>query len=205
LKGDNKLKFWIFNQWWEFGCRNLPPPWEPLNKDVHCILVLLIQWSKNGKLETNLQHMNLLEEQTPTTSNNQKNYLNFSSKIGNTIFKKRKKTRASNLNWELISNLSTWQRTFYFNYLEKEKWQTLECSWKNLFLSNLTQVRSISSLLVKALYLHNKFQLQEIHKEIPWWTSKITNDKFDVIATGIIDICQRKVKNLGYCIRKKKR
>jgi len=111
--------------------------------------------------------MNLLEEQTPTTSNNQKNYLNFSSKIGNTIFKKRKKTRASNLNWELISNLSTWQRTFYFNYLEKEKWQTLECSWKNLFLSNLTQVRSISSLLVKALYLHNKFQLQEIHKEIP--------------------------------------
>jgi GTP-sensing pleiotropic transcriptional regulator CodY len=65
-------------------------------------------------------------------------------------------------------------------------------------------VRSIFSLLVKALYLHNKFQLQEIHKEVPWWTSKLTNDKFDVIATRIIDICQRKVKNLGYCIRKKK-
>jgi len=94
--------------------------------------------------------MNLSEEQAPTTSNNQKNYLDFSSKIGNTIFKKRKTTRASNLNWELISNLSTWQRTFCFNHLEKEKWQTLEHCWKNLFLINLTQVRSIFSLLVKA-------------------------------------------------------
>jgi hypothetical protein len=62
LKGDNKLKFWISNQWQEFGRRNLPPQWEPLSKDAHHILILLIRGSKNGKLETNLQQMNLSEE-----------------------------------------------------------------------------------------------------------------------------------------------
>jgi hypothetical protein len=164
-KGDNKLKFWISDQWREFGRRNLPPPWEPLSKDARRILVLFIRGSKNGKLETNLQQISLSEEQAPTTSNNQKNYSDFSSKIGNTNFKNKMTTRASHLNWELVSNLSARQRTFYFNHLEREKWQTLERSWKNLFSTNLTQVRSILSLLVKALYLHNKFQLQEIHKE----------------------------------------
>ncbi|CAM6006757.1 unnamed protein product (chloroplast) [Sphagnum balticum] len=54
---------------------------------------------------------------------------------------------------------------------------------------------------LKALYLHNKFQLQEIHKEVPRWTSKLRNDKFDVIAIGVTDIRQRKVKNLGYLIK----
>ncbi len=47
-KGDNKLKFWISNQWREFGHKNLPPPWEPLSKDDRCILVLLIQ----GRMES---------------------------------------------------------------------------------------------------------------------------------------------------------
>jgi len=78
---------------------------------------------------------------------------------------------------------------------------------------------------VKALYFHNKFQLQEIHKEVPRWTSKlrkykfdviaigvrkdkfdvisigVRKDKFDVIAIGVTNICQRKVKNLGYLIK----
>ncbi len=85
-KGDNKLKFWISDQWREFGRRNLTPPWEPPSKYVRRILVLLIRGSKNGKLETNLQQMSLSEEQAPTTSNNQKNFLDYSSKIGNTIF-----------------------------------------------------------------------------------------------------------------------
>jgi hypothetical protein len=200
-KGDNKLKFWISNQWQEFGCRNLTPLWEPPSKDAHRILVLLIRGSKNGKLETNLQQMSLSEEQAPATSNNQKNYSDFSSKICNTNYLNRRTTRASHLNWELVLNLSARQRTFYFNHLEREKWQTLERSWKNLFSTNLTQMRSILSLLVKALYLHNKFQLQEIHKEVPRWTSKLRNDKFDVIAIGVTDIRQRKVKNLGYLIK----
>jgi len=77
-------------------------------------------WSE-GKLETNLQQMNLSEEQAPATSNNQKNNLDFSSKIGNTNFLNSKTIRASHLNWELVSNLSARQRTFYFNHLEKER------------------------------------------------------------------------------------
>jgi hypothetical protein len=127
-KGDNKLKFWISDQWREFGRRNLTPPWEPPSKDARRILVLLIRGSKNGKLETNLQQMSLSEEQAPATSNNQKNFSDFSSKIGNTKFLNTKTTRASHLNWELVSNISARQRTFYFNHLEREKWQTLERS-----------------------------------------------------------------------------
>ena len=53
----------------------------------------------------------------------------------------------------------------------------------------------------KIFYFHKKIQLQEISKEIPQWTSKLRNDKFDVIAVGITDIRQRKVKNLGYLIK----
>ncbi len=85
--------------------------------------------------------------------------------------------------------------------MEREKWQTFERVWNNLFSTNLTQVISILSLLVKALYLHNKFQLQEIHKEVPRWTLKLRNDKFDVIAIGVTDIRQRKVKILGHLIK----
>jgi hypothetical protein len=62
------------------------------------------------------------------------------------------------------------------------------CYWKNLFSISLTQVKNILSLLMKALYFHNKFQLQEIHKKIPRWTLKLKNDKFDVIAIKVIDI-----------------
>nr|AND48356.1 hypothetical protein RF1 [Eosphagnum rigescens] len=199
-KGNNKLKFWISDQWRGFGRRNLPPPWEPLSKDARRILVLLIRGSKNGN---HLQQMSLSEEQAPATLNNQKNYSDLSPKTGDTNFLNRKTTRASHLNWELLSNLSARQRTFYFNHLEREKWQTLERSWKNIFSGNLTQVRSIPSLLVKTLYLHKKSQLQEIHKEVPRWTSKLRNDKFDVIAIGVTDIRQRKVKNLGYLIKGK--
>jgi hypothetical protein len=65
--------------------------------------------------------MNLSEEHALATSNNQKNYLDFSSKIGNTNFLNSKTIRASHLNWELVSNLSARQRTFYFNHLEKER------------------------------------------------------------------------------------
>jgi hypothetical protein len=127
LKGNNKFKIWISNQWQEFGRRNLPSMWEPLSKDARHIFVFLIQQSKNGKLETNLQQMSLSKEHAPTTSNNHKNYPDYSSKIGNTILENRNTTRASHLNWELVSNLFAWKRTFYFNHLEREKWQTFEC------------------------------------------------------------------------------
>jgi len=94
----------------------------------------------------------------------------------------------------------------YFKQLGEDKWQILERSWKNLFLSNFinfTQLNKILFLLKKIFYFHKKFQLREISKEVPRWTSKLRNDKFDVIAVGVTDIRQRKVKNLGYLIKGK--
>jgi len=90
--------------------------------------------------------------------------------------------------------------------LGEDKWQILERSWKNLFLSNFinfTQLNKILFLLKKIFYFHKKFKLREISKEVPRWTSKLRNDKFDVIAVGVTDIRQRKVKNLGYLIKGK--
>ena len=199
-KKDNKLKFWISNRWRELERKNLPLPWEPLSKDARRILILLIQGSKNRKLETNLQQIDFLEEQTLITLNGQNTSSDFFIKTDNA---NKKITKTSYFNWELVLNLSARQRTLYFNYLEKEKWQTLVRSWKNIFSSNFTQVKNIPSLLMKTLHFHKKSQLQEIYKEMPRWTSKLKNDKFDVIAIGVTDIRQRKVKNLGYLIKGK--
>nr|YP_009732916.1 hypothetical chloroplast RF19 [Diphyscium foliosum]QHU77258.1 hypothetical chloroplast RF19 [Diphyscium foliosum] len=184
-KKENKLKFWISNRWRELERKNLPLPWEPLNKDARRLLVSLIQGSKNKKLETKLQQNTFLD-------------------LDNTNILGKKITRTSHFNWELISNLSTRQRALYFKQLEQEKWQILERSWKNLFLNNsinFIQLKKIIFLLIKMLNFHKKNRLQEISKEIPRWTSKLRNDKYDVIAVGVTDIRQRKVKNLGYLIK----
>nr|YP_009041054.1 Ycf1 [Tetraphis pellucida]AIB08491.1 Ycf1 [Tetraphis pellucida] len=202
-KKDNKLKFWISNRWRELERKNLPLPWEPLNKDARRILISLIHGSKNKKLETNLQQISFSEEQPLINLNKQNNFSDLFVKFDNTFFLDKKITGTSHFNWELILNLSTRQRTLYFDRLEKEKWQTLERSWKNLFSNNFNfaQLKNIISLFIKILHSHKKYRLQEISKEIPRWTSKLKNDKFDVIAIGVTDIRQRKVKNLGYLIK----
>nr|UPM51690.1 hypothetical chloroplast RF1 [Takakia lepidozioides] len=202
---DNKLKSWISNRWRELGRKNLPLPWEPLSKDARRISISLIQGSRNRKLETNLQQIVLSEEQILVDSNKRNTSTESFSRTDNTNFPGRKTTRTSHFNWELVLNLSVRQRTLYFNYLEKEKWQTLERSWKNSLSSNSIHLGNIFSLLTKTLQIHKKSQLQEIYKEIPRWTSKLRNDKFDVIAIGVTDIRQRKVKNLGYLIKGKDR
>nr|YP_009912501.1 hypothetical protein [Bartramia pomiformis]QLJ53783.1 hypothetical protein [Bartramia pomiformis] len=205
-KKENKLKFWISNRWRELERKNLPLPWEPLNKDARRILVLLIQGSKNKKLETKLQQITFSEEQALINSNKQSTFSELVGKSDNTLFLNKKLTRTSYFNWELVLNLSTRQRTLYFKQLEREKWQILERSWKNLSSNNsknFTQLNKILFLLKKRIYFYKKFRLQEISKEMPRWTSKLRNDKFDVIAGGVTDIRQRKVKNLGYLIKGK--
>lgn len=204
-KKKNKLKFWISNQWKELERKNLPLPWEPLNKDARRILILLIQGSKNKKLETKLHQINFLEDQGLSNSNKQSLDLTTKSD-NNTLFLNKKLARTSYFNWELVLNLSTRQRNLYLKQLEQEKWQILVRSWKNLSLNNsnnFTQLNKILFLVKKLFYFHKKFRLQEISKEMPRWTSKLRNDKFDVIAGGVTDIRQRKVKNLGYLIKGK--
>lgn len=206
LKKENKLKFWISNQWRNLERKNLALPWEPLNKDARRLLLLLIQGSKNKKLETKLQKNNFSEEQALIHLNKQSAFLNLVKKTDNNFFSNKKLNRTSYLNWELVLNLSTRQRALYFKQLEEEKWQVLERSWKNLWLNNLkniNQLNKITFLLKKIFSFNKKFRLQEISKEMPRWTSKLRNDKFDVIAGGVTDIRQRKVKNLGYLIKGK--
>jgi hypothetical protein len=201
-KKENKLKFWISNRWRDLERKNLPLPWEPLNKDARRILILLIQGSKNKKLKTKLQQIKFSEEQAFIDSTKQNTFSD------NELFSNEKPTRTSYFNWELVSNLSNRQKALYFKQLDEEKWQILERSWKNLFLDNsinFTQLSKILFLLKKifSFSFHKKFRLQEISKEIPRWTLKLRNDKFDVIAVGVTDIRQRKVKNLGYIIKGK--
>lgn len=204
-KKENKLKFWISDQWMNSERKNLPLPWEPLNKDARRILISLIQGSKKRKLKTNLQQIKFSEEQAFINSTKQKStFSDLVEKSNNTLFLNKKLARTSHFNWELVLNLSTRQRVLYFKQLEEEKWQILKRSWKNLFSNNsinFTQLNKILFLLKKIFYFHRKFRLQEISKEIPRWTSKLRNDKFDVIAVGVTDIRQRKVKNLGYLIK----
>nr|YP_009646051.1 Ycf1 [Ulota bruchii]QBX99106.1 Ycf1 [Ulota bruchii] len=205
-KKENKLKFWISNQWRELERKNLPLPWEPLNKDARRILILLIRGSKNKKLEKKLQQINFSEEQTLINSNTHNSLSDLSEKLDNTLFLNKKLNKISSFNWELVLNLSARQRALYFKQLEREKWQVLDRSWKNIWLNNFNnfnQLNKIIFLLKKTFYFHKKFRLQEISKEIPRWTSKLRNDKFDVIAGGVTDIRQRKVKNLGYIIKGK--
>lgn len=205
-KKENKLKFWISNRWRDLERKNLPLPWEPLNKDARRILILLIQGSKNKKLNTKLQQIKFSEEQAFIDPTKKNTFSDLGEKLDNKPFSNKKQTRTSYFNWELVLNLSTRQRALYFKQLGEDKWQILERSWKNLFLSNFinfTQLNKILFLLKKIFYFHKKFQLREISKEVPRWTSKLRNDKFDVIAVGVTDIRQRKVKNLGYLIKGK--
>lgn len=205
-KKENKLKFWISKRWRDLERKNLPLPWEPLNKDARRILILLIQGSKNKKLKTKLQQIKFSEEEGLINSTKKNTFSNLTGNSNNIFFSNKKQTKASHFNWELVLNLSHRQKTLYFKQFKEEKWQILERSWKNLFLKNsinFTQLKKLLFLLKKSLFFNKKIQLQEISKEIPRWTSKLRNDKFDVIAVGVTDIRQRKVKNLGYLIKGK--
>nr|YP_010587447.1 hypothetical chloroplast RF1 [Didymodon constrictus]WAB45965.1 hypothetical chloroplast RF1 [Didymodon constrictus] len=203
LKKENKLKFWISNRWKDLERKNLPLPWEPLSKDARRILILLIQGSKNKKLKTKLQQIKFSEEHHSTKQNS---FSDLDKNLDNKNFLNKKQNKTSYFNWELVLNLSTRQKALYFKQLEEEKRQILERSWKNLFLNksiNFIQLNKFIFLLKKIFHFHKKFRLQEISKELPRWTSKLRNDKFDVIAVGVTDIRQRKVKNLGYLIKGK--
>ena len=98
-KKENKLKFWISNQWRELERKNLPLPWEPLNKDARRILILLIQGSKNKKLETKLQQIYFSEEQALINLNKQSTFSDLVKKSDNKIFLNKKLTRTSYFNW----------------------------------------------------------------------------------------------------------
>jgi len=110
-------------------------------------LILLIQGSKNKKLETKLQQIYFSEEQALINLNKQSTFLDLVTKSDNKFFLNKKITRTSFFNWELVLNLSTRQRTLYFRQLEQEKWQVLERSWKNVWLNNLSNVNQLNKII----------------------------------------------------------
>nr|QWW92918.1 hypothetical protein [Herbertus javanicus] len=179
LEKNNKLKEWISKQWKELEYKNFVLPWEPLTRDAQRILGLLI--SKKVNFEQNLKLLDADKKIESTEKN-----------IGNI---RKKVNRKSNLNWEFVLNLSPRQKNLYFIYLERDQWNTVKNYWKNLFVGDITRNKNFFSRIEK------KFLFQEFNKEIPRWTPDSKNDKFDVIAIGVTDIRQRKVKNLGYLIK----
>nr|YP_009668533.1 Ycf1 [Heteroscyphus argutus]QCW59308.1 Ycf1 [Heteroscyphus argutus] len=183
LEKNNKLKDWISRQWKELEYnKTFVLPWEPLTRDARRILGLLIDRSKKINFGQNLKQINF--------SDNEKSNL----LVGNI---RKKVNRKSNLNWEFVLNLSPRQKDLYLNYLEKDQWNTLKNYWKHLFSGDITRIKNSSSRIDK------KFSFREFTKEIPRWTPDSKNDKFDVIAAGVTDIRQRKVKNLGYLMKGK--
>lgn len=189
LEKSNKLKAWISNQWQESEYHsNFILPWEPLTRDARRVLGLLIGKSKKIGFDANSKQVNSSNGDATMDSSGR-----------NTSGDMRKRVnRKSNVNWELILNLSPRQKVLCFNYLQIDGWNTPKNSWRNLSLGNTA--RGISSL-AKTLGIGKKFRFQEMDKEIPRWASDLKNDKFDVIAIGVTDIRQRKVKNLGYLVK----
>ncbi len=187
LEKNNKLKDWISKQWKEIEYKNFVLPWEPLTRDARRILGLLISKSKKGNFGQNLKQINFFDTETkmePIETNNL------------SIVNVRKKVnRKSNLSWEFVLNLSPRQKALYFNYFETDQSNTFKNYWKNFSFGDITRIKNFNSRIDK------KLLFRELNKEIPRWTPDSKNDKFDVIAIGVTDIRQRKVKNLGYLIR----
>lgn len=203
-KKNNKLKNWISIRWQRLECQNLPLPWEPLNPDARNFFSLLTEEASNdAKPRTNLQQVGSFDEQTLVTSNEPNNFSEFFAKETKHIhYLFENKNENSSINWEdIFLNLSSEQRESYFKYLRNIKWQKFLNSWKDLISNNSIKVKDIIFLMTQTLKIHKKYQVEEIEKEMPRWTSKLTNYKFDVIGITFNDVRYRKLKNLDYVLR----
>nr|WGO61907.1 hypothetical chloroplast RF1 [Aneura pinguis] len=188
----NKLKSWISDQWQELEYKDSVLPWEPLTRDAQRTLRSLINKSKGLKLDTDSKLVNLSNEDgVRNMGNNETNYLSTRKRV----------TRKSSITWELILNISSRQRNMYFNYLLRDGLDISRNRQKDSFLTGITSFKSIFSSQISTLKNENQFRFSEMNKEIPRWTSDLRNDRFDVIATGVTDTRQRRVKNLGYLTR----
>uniref|UniRef100_UPI0030FEAE38 hypothetical chloroplast RF19 n=1 Tax=Cyathodium cavernarum TaxID=351593 RepID=UPI0030FEAE38 len=191
---DNKLKHWFYIQCSDLENKNAILPWEPLNRDAKRVLSLLVDRSRNVNDNTNSKQMNFFEENILLS--NKHNIFPTRDEHGKT-------NRKSNLNWELILNLSPQQKSLFFYSLQNEKWNIFENSWKNLFFGTPIRIKNIRFFTKKLIQIDKHIRFGEIGKKRPKWISNLKNDKFDVIAAGVTDIRQRKVKNLGYLVRGK--
>nr|ARV78141.1 hypothetical chloroplast RF1 [Aneura pinguis]WGO60875.1 hypothetical chloroplast RF1 [Aneura pinguis]WGO60961.1 hypothetical chloroplast RF1 [Aneura pinguis] len=188
----NRLKSWISDQWQELEYKDSVLPWEPLTRDAQRTLRSLINKSKGLKLDTDSKLVNL---------SNEDGVRNMGSNETNSLSTRKRVTRKSSITWELILNISSRQRNMYFNHLLRDGLDISRNRQKHSFLTGITSFKSIFSSQTSTLKNENQFRFSEMNKEIPRWTSDLRNDRFDVIATGVTDTRQRRVKNLGYLTR----
>ena len=193
IKRSNKPKNWISNQWQGLKYKDSLLPWEPLNRDARRTLSLLINKSTRLKLDINSKSSNYSDRDAVRNS---------VDGTGSSSIRKRM-TRKSTINWELILNLSPRQRILYFNHLRINEKAAVRNYWKNLLSKNFLRFGDGYSFVIETLTLKKeiRFRFIEMNKEVPRWSSDLRNDKFDVIALGVTDIRQRRVKNLGYLTR----
>nr|WGO58639.1 hypothetical chloroplast RF1 [Aneura pinguis]WGO58725.1 hypothetical chloroplast RF1 [Aneura pinguis]WGO58811.1 hypothetical chloroplast RF1 [Aneura pinguis] len=189
---NNRLKSWIYDQWQELEYKDSVLPWEPLTRDAQRILRSLINKSKGLRLDTDSKLVNF---------SNEDGVRNVGSNDTNSLSTRKRVTRKSSITWELILNLSPRQRNMYFNHLWRDGLDISRNRQKDSFLTGITLFKSISFFQTGTLKNENQFRFSEMNKEIPRWTSDLRNDRFDVIATGVTDTRQRRVKNLGYLTR----
>nr|WGO61219.1 hypothetical chloroplast RF1 [Aneura pinguis]WGO61305.1 hypothetical chloroplast RF1 [Aneura pinguis]WGO61391.1 hypothetical chloroplast RF1 [Aneura pinguis] len=188
----NRLKSWISDQWQQLEYKDSVLPWEPLTRDAQRTLRSLINKSKRLKLDTDSKLVN---------SSNEDGVRNVGSNETNNLSTRKRVTRKSSITWELILNISSRQRNMYFNHLLRDGLDISRNRQKDSFLTGITSFKSIFSSQTSTLKNENQFRFSEMNKEIPRWTSDLRNDRFDVIATGVTDTRQRRVKNLGYLTR----
>nr|WGO60531.1 hypothetical chloroplast RF1 [Aneura pinguis]WGO60617.1 hypothetical chloroplast RF1 [Aneura pinguis] len=192
IGGKNRLKSWISDQWQELEYKDSVLPWEPLTRDAQRTLRSFINKSKGLKLDTDSKSVNFANED---------GIKNMGSNETNSFSTRKKVTRKSSITWELILNISPRQRNMYFNHLWRNGLDISRNRPQDSFLTGITSFKSIFSSQTSTLKNENQFRFSEMNKEIPRWTSDLRNDRFDVIATGVTDTRQRRVKNLGYLTR----
>nr|YP_010719145.1 hypothetical protein RF1 [Huperzia arctica]WDR47108.1 hypothetical protein RF1 [Huperzia arctica] len=197
---NNKLKDWIYICWQGLERKKLSLPWEPLTPDAFNSFNLIAkEVSNDEEPRTDLKQVDFYEEQTLVTLDEQ----NISSELFATVTEhtndlRERTTTKSSINWEHVLNLSSKKRDYYSKYLENIKWHKLLNYWKKLFLDSSTKVRDTLFLVTQAFGIRNEYQVQDVRKEMPRWTSKLANYKFDVIGITLSDVRYRKLKNFDY-------
>nr|WGO60187.1 hypothetical chloroplast RF1 [Aneura pinguis]WGO60273.1 hypothetical chloroplast RF1 [Aneura pinguis] len=189
---NNRLKSWISDEWQELEYKDSVLPWEPLTRDAQRTLRSLINKSKKLKPDTDSKLVNF---------SNEDGVRNMGRNETHSLSTRKRVTRKSSITWELILNISPRQRNMYFNHLWRDGLDISRNRKKDSFLTGITSFKSIFSSQTGTLKNDNQFRFSEMNKEIPRWTSDLRNDRFDVIATGVTDTRQRRVKNLGYLTR----
>nr|WBV80320.1 Ycf1 protein [Phlegmariurus squarrosus] len=202
----NKLKDWIYICWQGLERKKLLLPWEPLKtpyaSNSFDSIAKEVSNDEEAK-KTYFKKIYFSEEQPLVTLDEQK----ISSELIAAVTKNtndlhERTITKSNINWEHFLNVSSKKRDYYSKYLKNIKWHKIKNYLKKLYLDSSKKVRDTLFLMTKVFEIQNEYQVQDVVKEMPRWTSKLANYKFDVIGITFSDVRYRKLKNFDYVFEK---